>query len=99
MQIKYPDKAKDPILIPLLALFPCTACLLLAAFYLLIVLHALQLALLANAEIQKILPLVLQGFLVSLRWEKAQLSGFQLVPPASHPLASLLQESQRSEEG
>lgn len=51
------------------------------AFYLLIALHTFQLALLANAEIQEILPLVLQGFLVSLWWDRAHLSGFLLVLP------------------
>lgn len=43
----------------------------LLAFYLLIALHAFQLTLLANAEIQEILPLILQGFLVSLWWDRA----------------------------
>lgn len=51
------------------------------AFYLLIALHSFQLTLLANAEIQEILPLVLQGFLVSLWWDREHLSGFQLVLP------------------
>lgn len=42
----------------------------LPAFYLLVVLHAFQLTLLANAEIQEVLPLILQGFLVSLWWHR-----------------------------
>lgn len=66
-------------------------------FYLLIILHTFQLALLANTEIQEILPLILQGFLVSLWWNRAHLSGFQLVLPPP-PQVSFPQKSQRSEE-
>jgi len=72
------------------------ACVLLIAFYLLVALHAFQLTLLANAEIQEILPLVLQGFLVSLWWERARLSRLQLVLPPP-PAVSFPQKSQRSD--
>lgn len=72
---------------------------LLVALYLLVALHVFQLTLLANAEVQEILPLILQGFLVGLWWDRAGFGGLPLVlpPPPLSPFRRGPRDQSKSE--